>query len=113
MWLLLIARWRLMFSRTTLASSMRMPTASERAISVIVFRVKPKKSSAAKVPITKTGSGRPIVTVERQECRNRNTIATVRSPPSTSVLRTFDTELRMPLEESRTTYSITSSRTLA
>ena len=35
--------WRKLFSRTTMASSIRSPIESERAISVIVFSVNPKK----------------------------------------------------------------------
>ena len=38
-----IWRWRMMFSRTTMASSIRMPTASDRAIIVIMLSVKPRK----------------------------------------------------------------------
>ena len=33
----------MMFSRTTMASSIRMPTASDSAIMVIMFSVKPRK----------------------------------------------------------------------
>ena len=35
-------RWRTMFSRTTIASSISMPIASDRPMSVITFSVKPK-----------------------------------------------------------------------
>ena len=73
-----------MFSRTTIASSIRMPMASDRPSSDIVFSVKPNASTATNEAMTETGSARPVMTVERQEFRNRNTISTVSSAPSTS-----------------------------
>ena len=48
-----------------------------------------------KVPISAIGSVRPVMTVERQEFRNRNTISTVSSAPSISVRRTFSTATRI------------------
>ena len=38
-----------------------------------------------KLEITAIGSVSPVMTVERHECRNRKTMATVSSAPSTSV----------------------------
>ena len=43
---------------------------------------------------TDTGSARPVMTVERQELRNRNTTSTVSSAPSTSASSTLLTERR-------------------
>ena len=43
------------------------------------------------VAITAIGSVRPVITVLRQLCRNRNTISTVRNPPSTIVCLTRST----------------------
>ena len=40
-WSFPISTWRTMFSRTTIASSIRMPITSDSAISVMVFSVKP------------------------------------------------------------------------
>ena len=68
---------RTMFSRTTIASSIRMPIASDRPSSDIVFSVKPNASTATNDAITETGSARPVMTVERQEFRKRNTVSTV------------------------------------
>ncbi len=82
MWLLPMLRWRTMFSRTTMASSMSNPMHSDRAIRVMKFRVKPNACSTMKVVITEIGRVRPVMMVERQECRNRNTISTVSSAPS-------------------------------
>ena len=73
-----------MFSRTTMASSIRIPIASERPSSDIVFNVKPKAHTAMKEASTLTGSARPVMTVERQELRKRNTTSTVSSAPSIS-----------------------------
>ena len=64
-----------MFSRTTMASSISRPTHSDSAISVIMLMVKPNRYMNRKVPISAIGSVRPVITVERQEFRNRNTIS--------------------------------------
>ena len=53
-----------------------------------------------KVPISAIGSVRPVMTVERHEFRNRNTISTVSSAPSISVRRTFSTATRIGREAS-------------
>jgi GH43 family beta-xylosidase len=50
-----------------------------------------------KLEITAMGSVRPVMMVERQECRNRKTIATVSSAPSMSVWRRPSSE---PLTQS-------------
>ncbi len=80
-----------MFSRTTMASSIRMPIASERPISDIVLRVKPKAHTAMNDASTLTGSARPVMTVERQELRKTNTTSTVSSAPSISASCTLRT----------------------
>jgi hypothetical protein len=100
--------WRMMFSRTTIASSIRMPTARLSAIRVSTFRVKPNAASTMKAPSTEIGSARPVITVLRQECRNRKTMAMVSRPPSTMVSWTLFTEFWMPRELSRTMSSSTS-----
>ncbi len=102
-WSLPISMWRTMFSRTTMASSIRMPIASERPSSDMVLSVKPKAHTAMKEESTETGSARPVITVERQEFRNRKTTRTVRMAPSTSASSTLRTELRTRSPESRTT----------
>ena len=100
--------WRMMFSRTTIASSIRMPMASDSAINVSTFRVKPNAAITMKAPNTEIGSARPVITVLRQECRNRKTMAMVSRPPSTIVCCTLSTEFWMPRELSRTISSVTS-----
>ena len=58
--------------------------ASDSPSSDIVFSVKPNAHTATNDASTDTGSARPVMTVERQELRNRNTTATVRAAPSRS-----------------------------
>ena len=65
-WSFPISTWRTMFSRTTMASSIRMPIASERPSSDIMLRVKPNAATAMNDASTETGSARPVMTVERQ-----------------------------------------------
>ena len=103
----------MMFSRTTMASSIRMPMARQSAIRVSTFSVKPKAAITMKAPNTEIGRARPVITVLRQECRNRNTMAMVSRPPSIIVALTLSTEFWMPRELSRTIWSVTSGgRTL-
>jgi hypothetical protein len=90
-----ICTWRTMFSRTTMASSISRPTHSDSAISVIMLMVKPNRFMNRKVPMMEIGSVSPVMTVERQELRNRNTMSTVSSAPSISVRRTFSTATRI------------------
>ena len=108
-----IAWWRTMFSRTTIASSISRPTQIDSARSVTRLIVKPMAYITRKVPIREIGSVSPVMTVERQEDRNRNTISTVRSAPSTILRWTLETELRMEVEASRTTTSFTSGGSCA
>ena len=83
-----------------MASSISRPTHRLSAISVIMLIVKPNMSMNRKVPMMAIGSVRPVITVERQEFRNRNTISTVRIAPSISVWRTLATETRIWREPS-------------
>ena len=53
-----------------------------------------------KVPISAIGSVRPVITVERHEFRNRNTIRMVSSAPSIRVRRTLSTATRIGREAS-------------
>jgi hypothetical protein len=91
-----------MFSRTTIASSISRPTHSDSAISVTMLMEKPKAYMNRKVPIRAIGKVSPVMTVERQEFRNRKTISTVSSAPSISVRRTFSTDTRIGREASVT-----------
>ncbi len=61
---------RKMFSITMIASSTTMPTASARASSVNVFRVKPRKKITATVPRSDIGIARTTFSVEERDPRN-------------------------------------------
>jgi hypothetical protein len=60
-----------MFSRTTMASSMSSPIASDRASRVMVFSVKPHTHIAKKAEMIEMGRASPVITVERQEFRKK------------------------------------------
>ena len=96
-----------MFSRTTMASSINNPTHSDSAIKVIMLTVKPNRFMKKKVPMMAMGKVRPVITVERQELRNRKTIKMVNSAPSIRVRRTFSTDTRMAREPSTICSSFT------
>ena len=106
MWSLPISMCRTMFSRTTMASSMRMPIASDRPRSDIVLRVKPKAATARNDAMTDTGRARPVMTVERHDLRNRNTTRIVSSAPSSSEVWTSATDSRTRTPESFTVSSL-------
>ena len=92
-----------MFSRTTMASSIRMPIASDRPISDIVSRLNPSAQTAMKLASTEIGSATPVITVERHEFKNRNTTSTVSSAPRNSASSTLRTARRTRFPESFTT----------
>ncbi len=69
------SRWRTMFSRTTIASSMSRPIASESAISVSMLSVMSRKYMTMNDEITEIGSVRPVITVERHEFRKQKTMS--------------------------------------
>ena len=58
---------RTMFSRTTIASSISTPTASDKASSVMKFSVKPESQIAMKAAMTDVGRLKAVISVERQE----------------------------------------------
>jgi hypothetical protein len=101
-----------MFSRTTMASSISRPTHRLSAISVIMLMVKPNRFMNKKVPISAMGSVSPVMTVERHEFRNKNTISTVSMAPSISVWRTLATATRMGREPSPPRLSLHAGRQL-
>jgi|GEM_PF-6661841 len=69
----------------------------------MVLMVKPNRYMNRNVPISAIGSVSPVITVERHEFRNRNTIRMVSAAPSNSVRLTFATETRIERELSRLT----------
>ena len=96
-----------MFSRTTMASSINSPTASDSAIRLIMLMVTPEMSMKKKVAIIAIGKVRPVMMVERHELRNRNTIKIVRPAPSIMVRRTLSTPVRICVDASRITSTLT------
>ena len=99
------SRWRTMFSRTTIASSMRSPTARESAIIVMTLSDIPRSFMTRNDDITEIGSVRPVITVERQELMKQKTIRIVRMPPMIRVCWTSSRDSRVKIELSRTTVS--------
>ena len=91
-----------MFSRTTMASSISKPTHKDSAMSVIMLMVKPNMLMNQNVPMIEMGSVSPVITVERHEFKNKNTMRTVSTAPSMRVLRTLSTETRIWREPSET-----------
>jgi len=79
-----ICMWRTMFSRTTMASSISTPMASDRASRVMKFRVKPHSHTAMKAAMTDVGRLSAVIRVERHEFRKAYTTKMVSTAPSTS-----------------------------
>ena len=71
------------FSRTTMASSMTMPTISTKASIVTLFRVKFSAHIIPKVETTDVGMATAAMNVERQERMNASTTSEARMEPST------------------------------
>ena len=68
-----------MFSSTTIESSTRMPIVSASAISVMMFRLKPRKYITRKVEISEVGIASSTISVLRQVCRNSSSTMPVSS----------------------------------
>ena len=65
-----LAMWRTMFSRTTMASSISTPIASESPSRVMKFSVNPESQIAMKAAITEVGRLSAVIRVERHEFKN-------------------------------------------
>ncbi len=74
---------RKMFSSTTMASSITMPTMSTRASMVTLFSVKPSAHIIPKVEMTEAGMATAAISVERQLRMNASTTSEARMLPST------------------------------
>ncbi len=86
---------RKMFSSTTTASSITMPTASVRARSVMTLSVKPMYSMAPKVAMSEAGMATAAITVGRSLRRKSQTTAEAKSEPRIRCSCTFSTAARM------------------
>ena len=82
------SRCQLMFSMVTVASSTRMPTASARPPSVMMFSVWPSAESAVIDDSTASGIEVAMITVERQLPRNSRIIRLVSAAAMTPSLTT-------------------------
>jgi hypothetical protein len=74
---------RKMFSSTTIASSMTIPTISTSASMVTLLSVKSSTHIMPNVAITEVGIATPAINVERQERMNANTTRHASTLPST------------------------------
>jgi hypothetical protein len=98
---------RTMFSSTTMASSMTMPTARARASRVMVSRVKPWARIRANVPTMEMGIARAAMMVLRRLPRNTKTTRAAKMAPRIRCSRTAATLVRMVRELSRRISSFT------
>ena len=88
-----------MFSSTTIASSMTMPTASVSASMVIELSVKSSYQIRPKVAMIEVGIAIAAISVERQFHRNTSTTSAARIEPSTRCSSTVSIEALDELRE--------------
>ena len=67
-----ISIWRCIFSKTTIASSTKIPTTNERATKLIRLRVKPKKYIPIKAAISEVGIDTITIRALRKLCKKKN-----------------------------------------
>ena len=96
---------RTMFSSTTMASSMTIPTARASASSVMMFSVKPIPHISAKVPMMEMGMASAAMRVLRGLPRKISTTSAAKRAPRTRCSLTAATLVRMAPDSSRTTLS--------
>ena len=70
-----------MFSSTTIASSITMPVASDKASIVMLLRVKPAIFMKVKVPMIEVGIASAAMNVTRRFRMNRKTTMLASRPP--------------------------------
>ena len=87
--------YRVMFSITTMASSMTKPVEMVSAMSDRLSREKPHRYIAANVPVSETGTAMPGMSVARQSRRKTNTTMITRMMEMISVRSTSWSEARM------------------
>ena len=99
-----------MFSSTTIASSMTMPTASVSASIVIEFSVKSWYQIRPNVAMIDVGMAIAAMSVERQFQRNTRTTSAARIEPSTRCSSTVSIDARMNSDRSRTIAHVVARR---
>ena len=97
---------RKMFSSTTMASSMTMPTASASASSEMVFSVNPISHMSRNVPTIEVGIASAAMMVLRKLPRKRSTTSEARIEPKTRCSLTASTLVRVVSVLSRMTSSL-------
>jgi len=100
--------WRVMFSRTTTASSTTKPVATVSAISDRLLRLKPHRYITASVPISETGTVIAGMKAARRSRRNSMTTMTTRQTEMNRVLPTSRSEARIVVLRSCATSSLIS-----
>ena len=91
-----------MFSSTTMASSMTIPTTRASASRVIVFSVRPSAAISVKVAMIDVGIARAAMSVERQFHRKTSTTSAARMEPMTRCSCTAWVEASTNTDWSRT-----------
>ena len=94
------ARWRSIFSSTTMASSITTPTARVIPRSVMVFSVNPLIHTNPKVATSETGIASAMINVGRDLRRKMKTVKTASAAPKTNANLVSATASRTPLEKS-------------
>ena len=84
---------RTMFSRTTMASSIKTPMAKDKPNKLMKLSVNPQSQTAMKAVMTDVGKDKAVISVERHEFKNTYTTKMVRPAPkinaSTTLFRLF------------------------
>ena len=92
-----ISRWRMIFSKTMIASSTTIPIARLNPKRVNVFRVNPAKDKIIKVPTIDVGIESSTLKVEDQEPKNSQQTSAVKSADIKRVKFSSPTESSMKL----------------
>ena len=95
-----------MFSSTTIASSMTMPTESVSASIVIELSVKPMYQMRPNVAMIEVGMAMAAMIVERRLARKSSTTSAARIEPTTRCSSTLWIEASMNSDWSRTTRTL-------
>ena len=94
---------RKMFSITTMASSMTMPTESVSASSVRLLSVNPMYWTTANAAMIEVGMASAAMAVARMLARKKNTTIAAMPPPMIKWCFTVSTEASMKIDWSPTT----------
>ncbi len=90
-----MARWRLMFSSSTIESSTRRPTARASPPSVKMFSVCPRKYMAIRVHMIESGIAMEMITVDRTLRRKMRITRNASAAPWTDSCQRLSIDCRM------------------